>query len=333
MEKKTHNEEKLREEFLGIQDELEQWGKYVDSVLNEYVSNCFVSKEHLQMKACHRVKNVDSYCEKVLIRNKYENPILETTDKVGTRVVLLDRIDVEKVSDFIRECDKWVFEKQTRDTQSLIMKEPDMFTYQSDHFIVSPKEDYETSVNRSLLTCEIQVRTILQHAYAEISHDTIYKKSAVSNNKAKRMLASSMAFIEAADEKFLQIYNELNRKNDFYESLLDNLSDLYKSIVTDYIEDSKNNTLAIRLLNIYSWNDQQQIADEIQSFVFNPENYLQYIIPDYLKKCFLFHYPAVLIALYGIRMIQQTTYSNWPFTSETLDAIMESMNISKDSFS
>lgn len=332
MKKKIHNEEKLREEFLGIQDELEQWGKYVDSVLNEYVNNCFVSKEHLQMKACHRVKDVNSFCEKVS-RFDFKTPILEITDKVGTRVVLLDRLDVEKVSAFIKACDKWVCDKQTRDTESLIMEAPDMFTYQSDHFIVSPKDDYKTSVDRSLLTCEIQVRTILQHSYAEISHDTVYKKSADSNHKAKRMLASSMAFIEAADEKFIQIYQELKEKSDFYESLLEQLTSLYKSIVAEYSEGTKGQEIAIRLLNIYSWENQRQIYEEINQFVEDPDNYLKNIIPDFSKKCYLFNYPAVLVAFYGIRMIQQTTYSKWPFTSETLDLIMKSMNISKDSFS
>lgn len=330
--KKIHNEMELRDEFLAIQDDLELWGKYVDDVLNDYVSNCFSSKEHLQIGACHRVKDVNSYCQKVLIRFKFENPILEITDKVGTRVVLLDREDAEKVSSFIKKCDKWILKEQTRDTQSLIMEAPDVFTYQSDHFIVYPTEDYKTSIDRWLLTCEIQVRTILQHAYAEISHDTIYKKSAASSNKAKRMLASSMAFIEAADEKFSQIYTELSLKTDFYESLKELLSSLYNSIVTDYREDSNNDGLIMRLLNIYSWENQQQIAEEIKPFVDNPDNNLKHIIPDYLQKCYLFRYPAILIALYGIRMIQHTTYSYWPFTSDTLDLVMESMNISKDSF-
>ena len=147
------------------------------------------------------------------------------------------------------------------------------------------------------------------------------------------MLASSMAFIEAADEKFIQIYQELKLKSDFYESLLEQLARLYKSIVAEYCEGTKGQEIAVQLLSIYSWENQCQISKDINQFVDNPDNYLKNIIPDYSKKCYLFNYPAVLVALYGIRMIQQTTYSKWPFTSETLDAIMESMNVSKDSFS
>ena len=194
-------EEDVRQQFAEISKELDRWGAYVDKVLNEYLENCFFGHEHIQNHACHRVKDIDSYCEKVLLRYHFNNPLLETTDKVGTRVVLLDRNDVRLVSDFVRNSDAWVMQEQTRDTDDVILQQPDVFTYQSDHFIVKPKPEFKTIADRDLLTCEIQIRTILQHAYAEISHDTVYKKNSVTNNKAKRILASSMAMLETADEK------------------------------------------------------------------------------------------------------------------------------------
>ena len=54
------------------------------------------------------------------------------------------------------------------------------FGYQSVHYLVALKED-RTSLSEYLqykgLIAEIQVRTILQHAWAEIEHDIQYKSS------------------------------------------------------------------------------------------------------------------------------------------------------------
>jgi putative GTP pyrophosphokinase len=77
--------------------------------------------------------------------------------------------------------------------------------YLSSHFVVSLKN------NRTKLTewkaynnfkAEIQVRTVLQHAWAAISHELEYKKSYDIPSILKRKLFRLAGIIELADEEF-----------------------------------------------------------------------------------------------------------------------------------
>lgn len=324
-------EKDVREEFLHISPELDRWGSIVDELINSYLKATFNSPEHVQINARHRVKNIDSYCEKVIYRKPSENPILTTTDKVGTRVVLLTTNDVEQVSKFICECKEWEFVEQSRDFQHEIFEEPEIFSYQSDHFIVKPLGKYKFDTDKSILTCEIQVRTLLQHAYAEISHDTIYKHSSVDNRKAKRVLASSMALLEAADEKFIQIYNEINNMASLNTTIRTKVINLYKKFIPDYNDNQYNTALALKLLNIYNKEQQEQINNEIDYFVNNEFDNIKNQISYYSDKFILFKHPIVLVAMYGIMNLQTTTWTNWPFSYESLEEVSTSMNISTDS--
>lgn len=328
---KTPKEEVVRSEFLSLIPELDNWGAFVDEILNDFLERNFTSQERIQRKAQHRVKNIESYCEKVLLRKPSSNPILTTTDKVGTRVVLLTTKDVEEVSNFIKNNQDWILVDQSRDYHHEIFEEPELFSYQSDHFIIKPLETYKTSANKEFLTCEIQVRTLLQHAYAEISHDTIYKHASVDNRKAKRALASSMALLEAADEKFIQVYNEINSMASFYDIIKNKLIAYYKQFVPKYNELDYNMELSIILLNIYSNDEQKQIEVEIDDFIKEEYETIKEQIEYYYDKSILFKHPIVLIAMYGILMLQDTTWNKWSLSYDSLIDVMTSMNISVDS--
>lgn len=329
--KKTPKEGVVRSEFLSLIPELDKWGNFVDGILNDFLEKNFTSPERIQRKAQHRVKNIESYCEKVLLRKPSSNPISTTTDKVGTRVVLLTTKDVEVVSNFIKDNKNWTFVEQSRDYHHEIFEEPELFSYQSDHFIIKPLTTYKTSANRDFLTCEIQVRTLLQHAYAEISHDTIYKHASVDNRKAKRALASAMALLEAADEKFIQVYNEINSMASFYDILKNKLIAYYKQFVPTYNEKDYNMELSMILLKMFNKDEQLQINEDIDSFVKNEYESIKEQIEYYYDKSILFKHPIVIVAMYGIIMLQNTTWNNWSLSFDSLVDVMTSMNISVDS--
>ena len=326
--KKNLSEDFVKQEFLNLIPELERWGAQVDKVLNVFVTTCFNAVEHVQFKANHRVKGLESYCTKVLKRKDYESPLLETTDKVGTRVVVLDSKDVEVVSNYVMETNEWEICEQSRDTEQEILSQPDVFTYQSNHFIVKPNKSYQTCVDKNLLTCEIQIRTILQHAYAEISHDTVYKKTTIRNSKAKRMLASSMAFLEAADEKFLQIYDAMENSSDMFSSFQDKLISLYKACDGTYDSNNFDVALANQILIMYDDEQLNQIFEKLEEFCTNPTNGIQKIIFCFKEKNILFKHPIVLVTLYGIVNFQTHTIRNWSLNYESLITIIKAMGFS-----
>ena len=323
-------EQTVRKEFLELQPELEKWGAMVDEVLCKFLKVAFTSCEHVQMKPSHRVKNVDSYCEKVLIRKPKDCPLLETTDKVGTRVVLLDTSDVDKVCDFIEHCEAWHVQEHAKDIDLIILEHPEEFSYQSDHYIVKPKKNYEATCKLDLLTCEIQVRTILQHAYAEISHDTMYKKDVTLSNQYKRKLASSMAFLEAADEKFVQIYKGMEEVNDYRTSLQSQLIQAYKSIIVDYDENKYNVEITLPLAKLFEESTLKEFIDELESFMQNQFELVHCAITRYKEEDILFRHPVIVMALYMIMNYQTMLVDKWPYNYESLVHVVKGMNLSEE---
>lgn len=324
------NEKKVREEFMAIEPELDKWGAHVDTVLCEYLKGTFTSCEHVQMKPSHRIKKVDSYCEKVLLRKPKANPLLETTDKVGTRVVLLDTTDVNTVCDFIEHCEEWYVQEHAKDIDQIILEHPEEFTYQSDHYIVRPKDSYQAGCSIELLTCEIQVRTILQHAYAEISHDTMYKKDVTLSNQYKRKLASSMAFLEAADEKFVQIYEGMKEYNDNRTNLQYHLIEAYKTVIHDYDENTYKVEITLPLANLLDENALMEFNDTLDGFLHKQIALVQSAIITYRDEDILFRHPVIVMALYMIMNYQDTLFKNWPYNYDSLVHVVKGMNLSED---
>lgn len=67
------------------------------------------------------------------------------------------------MSDFIESQNgiKWIVKEKSQDTMKIRLKHPEVFSYQSDHFILMPCDGYESSKDINVLTCEVQVRTLL----------------------------------------------------------------------------------------------------------------------------------------------------------------------------
>lgn len=83
--------------------------------------------------------------------------------------------------------------------------EPDKFGYRSHHFVVTLRHEWLNVPNyRGLegIKAEIQVRTILMHAWADISHKLSYKKKEHIPELFQRNLFQLSALFEIADDRF-----------------------------------------------------------------------------------------------------------------------------------
>lgn len=324
------NEQKVKEDFIALCPELEKWGKHVDTVLCEFLKDAFSSCEHVQMKPSHRIKTLESYCEKVLIRKPKKHPLLETTDKVGTRVVLLDTTDVNKVCKFIEQCEDWNVYDHAKSIDQIISEHPEEFAYLSEHYIVKPKQNYSAECEIDLLTCEIQVRTILQHAYAEISHDTMYKKDVSLNSQYKRMLASSMAFLEAADKNFVQIYSGMEENNDYRIKLQNHLITAYKTVITDYNESTYNVETTLPLANLLEESALIELNDNLDGFMQQNAELVKSAIISYKDDDILFCHPVIVMALYMILNNPNMLIENWPYNFDSLVHVVKGMGVSDE---
>lgn len=119
-----------------------------------------------------RAKTLNSFLEK-LQRKHYESPFEQLTDLAGARVVCLYRSDIAKVADIIRA--EFVV---AEDVDKLDELGVDQFGYGARHFIVrlgktSSGARYDDLKN---LPCEVQIRTVVQDAWAIIQHHMVYKR-------------------------------------------------------------------------------------------------------------------------------------------------------------
>ena len=145
-----------------------------------------------------RTKTADSLRNKVE-RKDYNKPWDEVTDLAGVRVVCGYEPDLALVGEAVR-CSFCVHEHldKTRDLGS------DRMGYHGTHFVVSlgskcsgPRYD-----DIRELKCEIQVRTVLQDAWAIISHHLVYKDEALIPTQMKRDLNNVGALLEVAQGVF-----------------------------------------------------------------------------------------------------------------------------------
>ena len=147
-----------------------------------------------------RIKEPTSLQTKFNSKEKYKK-LSDITDLVGLRIITTYLKELEYI--------KFQIERNfVVDEENVNMNEPSdlsQFGYSSLHFIIQgTKEKGLKSGNQKFsgLKCEIQTRTLLQHAWAETSHKIDYKIQSNIAFKHRRKLFRIAALLELADEEF-----------------------------------------------------------------------------------------------------------------------------------
>ncbi len=157
-----------------------------------------------------RDKKRDSLEKKLQKTEKSYNCLEDVTDISGLRVITYFSEDVDKIADII-EREFIIDQENTVDKRNLM--ESDRFGYLSLHYVVSLTEDrLKHTENRRFKHCkaEIQIRSILQHAWAEIEHDMGYKTELEIPQKIRRRFTRIAGLLELADTEFDSIRNRLS---------------------------------------------------------------------------------------------------------------------------
>ena len=86
----------------------------------------------------------------------------------------------------------------------------DAFGYLSLHYICSLPEDEDFPEELCGRRFEIQIRTILQHAWSDINHDLGYKNQFGVPRAITRELARLAGLLELADNEFVRVRDDMN---------------------------------------------------------------------------------------------------------------------------
>jgi ppGpp synthetase/RelA/SpoT-type nucleotidyltranferase len=150
----------------------------------------------------YRIKAFESFAQKIE-RKGYGDPYEQCEDLCGVRIICYYPSDVERIAALIRsEFDV----KEAIDKAALLgVRE---FGYRSTHLIAMVKPAWLAAPNyRGLgqVKAEIQIRTVLMHAWAEIEHKLAYKSVEQVPDPFRRKLSRLSAKFEEADEQFEEL--------------------------------------------------------------------------------------------------------------------------------
>ena len=195
-----------------VVDELE---KYVEEVIRPLSS-------HPRVKG--RLKSFDSYFKKYIrllkSGNYDEDPHVRIKDLIGVRIICPFLEDLATVEEMIKE--KFEVVEVERKGGDHTFRE---FGYESIHLLIAiPQEISKKCKISSCETAEIQIRTILQDAWAEVEHEFVYKAEFTPfDNPLKRKLAAINASLSLADiifqetRSYLRLLNgELGKRRDSF---------------------------------------------------------------------------------------------------------------------
>lgn len=206
-------------------------------LLGEVLSNIekkLKSTIHLESMPTYksRIKSFSSYYKKVLRQKPKEasesTSLVTLTDMMGIRIICAFLEDLDAVEQQISKL--FTVKEIERKGADQTFKE---FGYESVHILVQiPPECFPIDYGKDGIklpdntVCEIQIRTILQDAWAEVEHELVYKSEFNPFDKPlRRKLASMNASLTLADIIFQEIRDyqkklqgELEcRRNTFYE--------------------------------------------------------------------------------------------------------------------
>jgi putative GTP pyrophosphokinase len=280
----------------------------------------------LKVPMVPRLKGDTSLIDKALYRSKvYTNPYDDITDKVGMRYVVLLTTHINTLCSIIEspDCEALWSQTKDKDFEADKVSKPLEFSYQSVHYVLRSKAGLSIDSQElpEGLACEVQIRTLLQHAHSELTHDTLYKPKSTSKPSIKRTVAKSMALIEATDEFFEQAIKDLNSANERQRQVLDYLSRAYKTGTSLEPGQERSSQLVVDAFIDLLPNDASACIEAFlmaNSYVFDK-------IKEQKGQRHFFNQPAVLLAYFLADRMPAQTREHWPIDSDDLAKVFSDL--------
>ena len=183
----------------------------LSGVVARIIEECLKKRQIKVHSVPYRAKNPESFGRKASLPSdfdpgqpNYPDPLREITDLAGVRVIAYLPGTLPDIDKLLED----EFDVVERSDKSEELLAEDKFGYQSIHYLVRIKKErirlaeYEPFANAIV---EVQVRTILQHAWAEIEHDIQYKSTTTIPAEIHRRFMALAGMLEIADREFQAI--------------------------------------------------------------------------------------------------------------------------------
>jgi ppGpp synthetase/RelA/SpoT-type nucleotidyltranferase len=198
-------------EYAAVVREYQQLHPYFEDLAGRLSDRLRFHCGHLGLHAMveGRAKAVLSFAEKI-IRKPKADPFAEIMDLCGARVITKTLGEVHRLCEVVRT-DPWFTILPDHSADKLAHLSGDQFGYLSVHYVVRlsaeafPAPELRQRLAPREVVAEIQLRTLLQHAWADIQHGLVYKRPIPLPEDLRREFARLAAVLEDADRRFEQL--------------------------------------------------------------------------------------------------------------------------------
>jgi putative GTP pyrophosphokinase len=177
-----------------------------------------------------RLKAKDTLRDKLSRAEEDYSKLSDVTDICGLRIITYFADEVDAVARVIEQ----EFEIDAANSvDKRVLLDPDRFGYLSLHYVSKLSHMRLKLVEyRRFVDCkvEIQIRSILQHTWAEIEHDIGYKSKQSIPKEVRRRFSRLAGLLEIADSEFAQIRNDLEH---YAEAVPQRISDAPELVSID----------------------------------------------------------------------------------------------------
>ncbi len=302
------------------------WGGYVvERIIADMGDVGIDSNVVLKIKPVPRLKDANSLVDKALYRGKsYEDPYNEIEDKVGARFVVLLLKEIDQICEIINNCTNWRMDP-CRHFAAEQKEEPLLFTYQSVHYILRPKDaiEYQGIKIPGTTTCEIQIRTLLQHAHAELTHDAIYKAKNNIRPEIHRTVAKTMALIETTDGFFKEVVEKLSSGPLDELGIMPRLDSIYQ-LLTGL--DSHTQKSALIIWEVYEAFIDDQLVGNIQQYIDRTPALADIIRTRYPENV-LYQQSTVLFLCWMLKKRKNRLLDLWPLSMDLLQPLAADIGV------
>ena len=194
----------IMDEYRTQKDDFIRLGETVHTMLRSMTKDAGIPVMSIE----HRIKEEKSLEGKLYRKGDGYQSLDDLTDILGARIICYFNDDVDKIGHLVEQT--FVIDWDKSSDKRALMK-ADSFGYLSLHYICSVPQGGDCPEEMCHKRFEIQIRTMLQHAWSDINHDLGYKSQFGVPRAVTREFARLAGLLEIADNEFVRVRDDMNR--------------------------------------------------------------------------------------------------------------------------
>lgn len=248
----TENESIRIENFKNWYEKNESKYNEAANFVHDKILNYIKKQKFNVANSYARAKTVDSVykkAKKMVKRDgeytlKYSDPQNQIKDFSGVRIIVYLASDIKVVTDAVERLFKDHILYDDSGNKIDLLGE-DKVGYLSIHYVVTIDTNELEYAHLKGIKCEIQIRTVLQDAWAQVFHDRLYKGSIGSTDDSSivrktNLLSGSLELIDGQIDEIVKYYDSKNGNlsKKAYQELLNEV--ISENTLSEYCESLLN---------------------------------------------------------------------------------------------